>query len=299
MAAVAPTLRELFDPDFLKALQLFRLRARRVAVGGRHAEQDSSGMGYGLEFKDFRPYVAGDDLRAVDWNIYRRLGKVVVKVFEEQQDLPLYLMPDVSRSMFLEDPPRIHSALRVSLALAAVSLGQHDSIGLFPFADDLQVRVKSMSGKGGVMSFARHLSQLEERGQTELSTAVKRFSDMSLRRGLLVIISDFFEAGGVARVLDSLSGCRHDLLLIQLVRESDAKPAPVGDVRLRDCETNEVVNVSVTAEVLNRYREAYEDFSEELATFARERQAGLLRLDAEQDVLGQLGSLFESGVLRI
>ena len=95
---------ELFDSKFLDSLKNLRLIARRVPAGGRFAEQRSSDLGHGLEFRDFRPYAPGDDLRAVDWNIYRRLGRVFIRLFEELEDLPLYLMPDISGSAFLEDP---------------------------------------------------------------------------------------------------------------------------------------------------------------------------------------------------
>jgi len=290
---------QLFDPDFLKSLQLFQLRAKRVARGGNYGEQKSKELGHGMEFKDFRPYVAGDDLRAIDWNIYRRLGRLFVKLFEEQQDLPLYLMPDVSRSMFVDNPPAIHAALRVALALASVCLNQHDSVSLLPFSDDLQIKVKGTSGKAGVMSFAKHLVQLEQRDKTDLCRAIKRFSGMSLRRGLLVIISDFFDPSGLDKTFKILNGCRHNILLIQLVRKSDANPKLNGDVRLKDCETNETVDITVTPAVLKRYHQAYDEFNQQLIIFAKKRQAGLLRIDVEEDVVEQLASLFQSGSLLV
>ena len=287
--------KELFDPEFLEALHLLRLRARQVAPGGRYAEQKSRDLGHGMEFRDFRPYSPGDDLRSIDWNIYRRLGKVFVKLFEEQQDLPLYLMPDVSASMFMEDKPRIHAALRVALALASISLGQHDSVGLFPFADDLQIKVKSKSGKASVMSFARHLAELEPRDQTRLSNSIRRFSGMKIRRGLLVIISDFFDPDGIEAVIAALKPVRHRLLLIQLARKSDGAPDLQGDVRLRDCETGEISDITVTPAVLKRYREAYAAFNDQLDALAKSRQAALLRLDVEEDLVAQLSTLFQSG----
>ena len=106
MAAAPIPLAELFDPDFLASVQRLRISARRVARGGRYAEQRSRDLGHGIEFRDYRPYAPGDDLRAVDWNIYRRLGRVFLRLFEELEDLPLYLLPDVSASLFLEQPPR-------------------------------------------------------------------------------------------------------------------------------------------------------------------------------------------------
>jgi uncharacterized protein (DUF58 family) len=297
MAATALTFQELFQADFLKALHQLRLKARRRVQRGRYAEQRSKQLGHGLEFKDFRPYVPGDDLRAIDWNIYRRLGKLFIKLFEEQKDLPLYLMLDVSKSMFMEDEPRIRSAQQVALALAAVSLGQHDSVGLFPFAGDVQIKVKSKSGKSSLMGFAQHLAELQARPETHLSDSVRHFCSLKLRPGLLAIVSDFFDPAGIDAALESLKACRHRLLLIQLVRASDADPALQGEVQLKDTETGQIVDVSVTPEVLARYRSSYQRFSARLEEFAAKREASLLRLDTEGNVLDQLAELFASGRL--
>ena len=112
----APTFDELFDPEFLAALTPFALRARRAPPAGRPADQASRQRGFGLEFADFKSYVPGDDLRAIDWNIYRRLGRLFVRVFEERRDLPVYLLVDRSRSMFLETPPRIRASSRTTVS---------------------------------------------------------------------------------------------------------------------------------------------------------------------------------------
>jgi len=299
MAEAALNFHELFDSQFMKSLQRLRLRARRAVRMGRYAQQRSKDPGHGLEFKDFRPYIAGDDLRSVDWNIYRRLGKLVVKVFEEQKDLPLYLLPDVSASMFMEQPPRIHAAQRAALAVAAVSLGQHDSVGLFPFAEDLQIRVKSKSGKSSLMLFAQHLSELTARRDTHISVAIRHFCSLQLRPGLLVILSDFFDRAGIDAVIESLRPCRHRLLLVQLVRRSDAQPLLQGHLRLKDSESGEIVDVSLTPDALQRYRSAYARFSEALECFAKQRQSILLRLDTDADVLDQVSELFDSGQLLV
>ena len=95
--------------------------ARRVPRDGRFAEQRSRDLGHGTDFCDFRPYSPGDDFRSIDWNIYQRLGRVFLRPYEELEDLPLYLIPDVSRSMFLESPPRARAGLRTTLALASIT----------------------------------------------------------------------------------------------------------------------------------------------------------------------------------
>lgn len=294
---------ELCDERFLASLEALRLVARRVAPRGRFAEQRSRALGGGFEFKDYRPYAPGDDLRSIDWNLYRRLGRVFVRLCEELEDLPLYLLPDVSRSAWLETPPRALAGLRASLALAAISLGQHDKVGIFPFDDDLRVLQRPTSGKNRILQFAQLCSELEPApepgGTTDLSRALARFQALGLREGLVCVVSDFFDPAGIERVVEALHGVRSKLLLVQLVRRSDAEPALQGDLRLSDCESGAVTDVSITPAVLERYKAAHARFDGALADFARGRAAGLVKLDVDGDVVAQLARLFEAGTLLV
>ena len=108
---------DLLDASLLEEVAQLRLVARRVPSGGRFADQPSRDRGAGIEFEDHRPYAPGDDLRSVDWALERRLGRVFVRLFEQQEDLPLYLLVDTSRSGYLEDPPRIVPAMARALAI--------------------------------------------------------------------------------------------------------------------------------------------------------------------------------------
>jgi uncharacterized protein (DUF58 family) len=302
MAVIPST--ELFDPEFFEALQRLHIHARRVARGGRHAEQRSRDLGTGIEFRDFRPYVPGDDFRSIDWTIYRRLGKVFLRLFEEFEDLPVYLLPDVSASMYMETPPRAQAGLRTALALTSIALNQHDSVGLFPFGDDLSVALRPQSGKGRLMRFATSMTQLEPAGPTDLTKSLRTLQALGLREGLAVIISDFFDPTGIEGVLAALKRVRHRLLLVQLIRPIDRDPRlsgelQMGDLQLRDCESGAIEEVSLTPAVLTRYRAAYDHFQEQLTGFANQRGIGLLQLDVEQDVLAQLATLFESGSMSV
>lgn len=288
---------ELFDAAFVEQLRSLRITTRRVPRGGRFAEHRSRDLGSGIEFRDFRPYVAGDDLRSIDWNIYRRLGRIFLRLFEELEDLPVYLMPDVSQSMWLETPPRARTALRTALAITYVALQQHDRVGVLPFAEDADVAVRPRAGKRGIWHFAERLAELTARGGTDLPASLERIGAMRLRSGLLVVISDFFDPRGLAPVLDALALLRHRVLLVPIVRQSDRKPDLSGDVRLIDCETGDAQDVSVTPAVLARYEEAYAAFEQGLTDFARRRGHGLARIDADEAVVPQLARLFEGGRL--
>jgi uncharacterized protein (DUF58 family) len=293
--AEAPTKNDLFDARFLESLKTLRIIARRVPRQGRPAEQRSRDMGAGTEFRDFRPYSPGDDFRAIDWNLYRRLGKVFLRLFEELEDLPLYLMPDVSRSMYLESPPRAIAGLRTALALASISLNQLDSVGLFPFSNDIGPQMRPRSGKRQLMTVANFLADLEPGGQTDFARSMKTFSTIRLRQGLVVIVSDFFDPSGLDSALAALKRLRHRVLLVQLVRGVDRDPEIRGDVRVVDCETSTAEDVTVSAAVLAKYRAAYDAFQDRLTKFALARSAGLLRLDADKPVAPQLAKFFETG----
>jgi uncharacterized protein (DUF58 family) len=286
---------ELCDADFLASLEHLRIVARRVAPRGAFAEQRSRDRGAGIEFKDYRPYSAGDDLRGIDWNVYRRLRRVFLRLFEELEDLPLYLLPDVSRSAWLEDPPRAIPGLRCALALAAISLGQHDQVGVFPFAEDLRVLVRPAGGKGRVLGLAQRVSEVEPGQRTDLARSLATFAGLRLRPGLVCVISDFFDPAGIDAVVEALSRIEQRLLMVRLTRASDRTPALEGDVRLVDCESGSVEDVSITAHVVERYRAAYARFQEKLAAFALSRGAGLLELDCDAEVVPQLEGLFATG----
>jgi len=289
----------LLDADFLDSLARLRIVARRVPRGGRFADQTSSAMGSGLEFKDYRPYSPGDDLRAIDWNIYRRMGRVFVRLFEELEDLPVYLVPDVSASSFTGDSPRGRAGMRAALALGAVALGQHDSVGVFPFASDVRVALPPASGKSRVWTLANAMARIEVGGATDIEASLTKFGAMNLRRGLAVIVSDFFDPRGIEALRAGLKRVRHQVLFVQTTLPTDSQPDLEGDLRLVDCESGEAHDVSVTGEVLRRYREAYAHFEGELMETARKRGAGLVRLDASAPVVPQLAHLFESGALRV
>ncbi len=290
----------LLDPHFLEQAHALRIVARRVAPAGRWAEHRSRDRGQGMEFRDYRPYSPGDEMRSIDWNVYRRLGRVVVRLFEEMEDLPIYLMPDLSLSMWKEDPPRAVTAMKVAIAFASIGLDQHDRVGLFPFSEALNATVRPTSGRGRLNIIAQALTRIgqESIGQqkgTDLANSMAKFSGLGLREGMLVIISDFFDPHGIDAMMAELKRTRHRPLLVAITRPEDREPRLRGDIRVRDCETGVMQDVTVDSTVLQNYRDAYDKHFDRLRDFARRRQGGFLDLDHDKDVMDQLGDLFEGG----
>ncbi|MCG8649763.1 MAG: DUF58 domain-containing protein [Pirellulales bacterium] len=291
----------LLDPDFLRQVAALRIVARRVAPAGRWAEHRSRDRGQGLEFRDYRPYSPGDEMRSIDWNIYRRLGRVVIRLFEEMEDLPIYLLPDLSGSMWKEDPPRALAGLQTAIGLAAIGLDQHDRVGVFPFGQQLDVSVRPTSGRGRVNLLAQALTQAARQARelypqgTDLPAATATLRGLSLREGMVVVVSDFFDPRGADAVLAELKRLRHRPLLVAITRQHDRQPTLRGDVRVRDCETGQTQDVSIDNAILARYRDAYDRHFDALRNFVRQRKGGWLEMDADTDVIAQLATLFEGG----
>ena len=290
----------LLDPDFLQQANAMRVVARRVAPAGRWAEHRSRDRGQGMEFRDYRPYSPGDELKSIDWNVYRRLGRFVVRLFEEMEDLPIYLMPDLSKSMWHDEPPRAVTAMKVAIAFASIGLDQHDRVGVLPFGEDLDSSIRPTSGRGRLSLIADSLSRAGERARdlptgTDLATALSKLRGVRMREGLLVIISDFFDPQGIEVMTTELKRTRHRPLLVVVGRGEDREPSLQGDIRVRDCETGDMQDVSVTSSVMQEYRKAYDEHFGKLQEFARSRQGNLLFLDHEGDVMKQLSQLFEGG----
>lgn len=290
----------LLDPKFLERARALRIVARRVAPAGRWAEHRSKDRGQGLEFRDYRPYSPGDEMRNIDWNIYRRLGRVVIRLFEEMEDLPIYLLPDLSHSMWNEQQPRAVVAMQAAIGLAAIGLDQHDRVGIFPFGEELDVSVRPTAGKGRITVLADALTRMAtsaktSRAGTDLANSLGKFRGLGLREGMVVVLSDFFDPNGADAILSELRASRHKPLFVAISRAEDREPCLSGDVRVRDCETGSVSDVSIDSAVLDRYRAAYDEHFGKLHAFARQRQGGWLQINAEGDVMDQLAAMFEGG----
>lgn len=297
------TAAELFDPGFLRALEGLRILARSVPAGGRHAEQRSRARGQGQEFTDVRPYVAGDDFRTVDWHVFLRLDKVFVRLFLQDEDLPVYFLLDQSASMARGPatgggPSRSVVARRAVAALAYVTLAHMDRVAVFPFAAAPQRPLPGMAGKNAFQRLLAYLAALPAAGTTSLVAALQQFATRRLRRGLCVLVTDGFDPRGSAAVVTALRQLPHRVLVLRPVHAGEERPAHLrGELRAIDCENGEHVEVAVDDAMLDRYAAAYRGFAQALADAAAARGGGCLELRSDAPLVPQLATLFRHGVL--
>ncbi len=288
---------ELFPTEFVAAVSRMRLIASQVPRGGRHAEHGSVQLGAGMEFRDFRSYMPGDDIRRIDWNLYGRSGRLFLRLFEEERDLPVYILLDCSDSMFFEEPPRANAAKQAAAVLIGAALSQHDRPALYPFGEALNQGFPAIPHAGALSATLERLAAIGPAGPTNLRAAMHRLNALRLRKGVVAVISDFFDPAGIDALVESLHGMPHKLLLVQLCRDSDAKPQMDGELSLVDCETGRDLRVTVTNKALEVYQRTYADFQDKLLEFASKRRAGYITLNADGNVLDQFMNMFAGGVI--
>jgi len=137
----------LFDDEFLKKLEYLNIISKRLFAGQLRAERRTRKRGTGLEFADYRAYVAGDDFRHLDWKAYLRLNRLILKLFEEEEDLPIYFFVDSSQSMSYGDPSKLDYSRRVAAALCYIGLANLDRVNVISFAEGVKAELPPQQGK--------------------------------------------------------------------------------------------------------------------------------------------------------
>ncbi|MFH5803446.1 DUF58 domain-containing protein [Alienimonas sp. DA493] len=271
--AAAPT--ALFPPDFLQRLEYLSLLSKRVFAGQLMAQKRTRQLGGGVEFADHRQYDPGDDFRHLDWNLYARHGELLLKRFQEEQDLHVYLLIDASKSMAHGAPPKFDLARQVAAALAYIALADLDRVAVVAFAGGVVEEMPLTRGKGRALALLQFLEKLEARGEeTNLSNLVAEFLLRGRRSGLVAVLSDFYDPAGFSAPLSKLRHGGHEPHVVQIYDAAEADPGFLGDVELTDVESGRAVKRTVTEKDLRRYREAFDGFRKELAAFCRSRGWG-------------------------
>ena len=274
------TTEPLFDDDFLETLAYLNIIARKILSGQLKAERRSRKKGISVEFADHRPYVPGDDFRFIDWSVYFRTDHLFLKLFEEEEDLHIYLLLDCSASMGFGDPDKFLYARRLAAAIGYLGLASMDRVHVIPFVDDVPGRAADslrVRGKAKIFQMLHFLEGRGHGGVTNLQTALQRFSTGRRKRGMAILISDLYDRDGAIPGLNALRFQKFDPYVIHLVSPQEIAPELAGDLRLVDGETGRVRDVTVTEGMLKRYRQAFADHGDRMEKYCRSRAIGYAR----------------------
>lgn len=288
----------LLSPEFLGKLERMELVSRKIFRGRMKGERISRRKGQSVEFADFRNYVAGDDLRLIDWNLYARLDQLFLKLFREEEDLHFDALIDASDSMNFGDPTKLRVAKQIAGALGYVGLCRADRVRVAALGPDGD-RAPTLRGRGSLPRLLGYLDSLRPGHNVSLHDGVKRFCARGSGPGITLLITDLMDKRGYETAVRMLVGRRMDVFLVHLLSPAETDPPLQGDRRLIDVEDGEAKEITVTPYVLGRYRKTLEAFVEGAKAFSSRRGIVYLAVRSDQPVEDVVTRyLRERGVVR-
>ena len=227
--------------ELLKKVRKIEIKTRGLSAQIFSGEYHSAFKGRGMAFSEVREYSHGDDIRNIDWNVTARFGHPYVKVFEEERELTVMLLVDVSESGSFGTNQQFKRDLITELTavLAFSAIENNDKAGVILFSDQIELFIPPKKGKSHILRIIRELIRFEPKGKgTDIGSAMRYFNNMIKKRCIAFLISDFMGTG----YEDSLkiSAKKHDLAALRIYDQREAEMPNVGLVRFVDAETGKV-----------------------------------------------------------
>jgi len=251
-------MQRFLDPAVLAGISSLELIARTVVdgfVSGLHRSPD---FGFSQEFAEYRAYVEGDDLRHVDWNLFARTERCYLKRYEGETNSQLTILLDASNSMQYgsRSPIKADYARYIAASLFYLAIhNQRDAAGVIVFDDDVRDLVPPSTRTGQLTRLLSALDRAEPRARTNIFKPLRHLQALLHRRGIVVIISDFFESpAALVQAFEQLRFAGNDVLLFHILDPNELRPSLSGPAILVDLETQEKIEV-IPEYVATTYRE--------------------------------------------
>jgi uncharacterized protein (DUF58 family) len=266
----------LLTPELLRRLEQLQLLAQRRAKSSAKGERRSRARGQSVEFADYRNYAPGDDFRYLDWNLYGRLERLFLKLYEEERELPVRIFLDASESMAFGTPVKFDFARQVAAAIGYVALCGFDRVSVIPFPDDSEQAaargaLRSVRGRKSALTFFQNLSQLTAKGAANLNEALRRGALEARQAGVAIVLTDFLDPAGYDSGLGALVARGFQVTAVQILSPEELNPSTYGDLRLVDAETGGTQEVTFGRYRLKAYQETVQNFCQRLREFCQAR----------------------------
>jgi uncharacterized protein (DUF58 family) len=233
--------------EILKKVKRIEITTRGLVNDVFSGEYHSVFKGRGMEFSEVREYQYGDDIRTIDWNVTARMGHPFVKIFEEERELTVMLIVDVSSSGDFGTVAQMKGeiAAEICALLAFSAIKNNDKVGLIVFSDNVEKYVTPKKGKPHVLRVVREILYHKPQGQkTDISVALEYLSRVTSRRAVVFLVSDF-QSSGYEKALQ-IANKRHDIVAITITDPREVEMPNVGFIELEDAETGENVLVDTS-----------------------------------------------------
>ena len=235
--------------DLLKKVRKIEIKTRRLSDHLFSGEYHTSFKGKGMTFSEVRQYQFGDDIRAIDWNVTARYNEPYVKVFEEERELTMMLMVDISGSESFGTKNQLKSEIVTEIAatMAFSATQNNDKIGLILFSDQIELYIPPKKGKSHVLRIIRELIEFQPKSRkTDLSQALKFLSATQKKKAIVFLISDFMVEDDYEKTL-KIASKKHDITGIRVYDTREEKMINIGMVEMQDAETGEIMIINTSS----------------------------------------------------
>lgn len=257
----------LIDSDLLRRLEQLTLLSRKMSTARMKGERRGRQRGTSTDFADYRNYVHGDDLRHLDWKIYARLERLFLKLFLEEENLQVHILIDTSESMRFGEPEKQRYAQQVAAAIGYITLCKMDNLNVHTFGQGIVESFGPKRGKNNAHSYFHFLENLRPTERTSLTQSLNHFARSIRGKGLVILISDFYDMDGYESGLRLLFGRDFEVYGIHVLSPQELKPELEGDLQLVDIELGATTDVSMGKNILEVYERSLQTFCADLRQF--------------------------------
>lgn len=244
----------MLTKELLKQVRQIEIKTRGVVNDVFSGEYHSVFKGRGMEFSEVREYQIGDDIRSIDWNVSARFGHPYIKIFEEERELTVMLLVDLSGSLVFGsvDKTKQQIAAELTAILAFSAMKNNDKVGLILFTDGIEKFVPPKKGKSHILRIVREILSFEPQGnKTDIKGALEYFNHSVKKKSIAFLISDFIDED-YDKILKIVSK-KHDLINIILEDPREKELLKAGLIKFRDAETEEIRYLDTSNKVVQEY----------------------------------------------
>jgi uncharacterized protein (DUF58 family) len=275
---------QLLSPQLLAQLERLELVSRKVFRGRMKGERKSKRKGQSVEFADFRQYVPGDDLRFIDWNLFARMERLYLKLFLEEEDLHFYALIDTSESMNFGEPTKLQYAKQLAASLGFIGLCRADRVKIETLGTSSRQPGPVLRGRASLWRMMDYLEGIEPGRNVGLAEGVKNFCLRNTGKGILVLITDLMDKEGYEKALRFLVTQQMDVYVLHVLCPEELNPEVKGDLKLIDCEDEDVAEVTISRPLLDKYKRTVAAFIDGARNFCSRRDMTYLMTGTDTPV---------------
>ena len=290
----------MIPAEIIKKVRLIEIKTRHIVNNLFGGEYHSAFKGMGMEFAEVREYYPGDDVRAIDWNVTARTGKPFIKKYDEERELTVMLMIDVSASGFFGTGESLKSDVMIELAsiLSFSAIKNNDKVGLLLFSDQIERFIPPQKGKWHVLRVIREMIYHKAKDQqTDISTALEHIQKVLKRKSIIFLISDFWDDSYQKDM--NLINKKHDLINIQVLDKAEFIIPKLGMMKLHDVENQSSMWVDTHNNQMRTIASNHiRNKNSRLKSFCKKNKIDLISIDTSKGYVYPLEQFFNARMKR-